>query len=71
VPIQSARATAVEDLLAAARLTGIPAVAATSVAEGLAMAAERAVNGVVVVSGSVYLVGAARTLLMSAKSGPE
>jgi hypothetical protein len=107
-PIQSPRATPVEELLAAARSTGTPALVAGSVAEALALAAKRpgsvaegvgrAVGGdagrdfspgtsgaqsrgpsgpetcpsrfssganVVVISGSVYLVGEARTLLMS------
>jgi dihydrofolate synthase/folylpolyglutamate synthase len=95
-PIQSPRATPVEELLAAARSTGTPALIAGSVAEALALATKRpgtiAAGGgrdfspgttiaqsrgpigpsrstsrtnLVVVSGSVYLVGEARTLLMS------
>jgi dihydrofolate synthase/folylpolyglutamate synthase len=62
-PIHAARATALEDLLAAASATGRPAVAAESVSEALGLAQERAAGGVAVVSGSVYLVGEARTLL--------
>jgi len=62
-PIHTARAAPLEDLLAAARATGRPAVAAESVREALRMAQERAAWGVAVVSGSVYLVGEARTLL--------
>jgi dihydrofolate synthase/folylpolyglutamate synthase len=62
-PIQSARAAGMESLEAAARATGSSAVSAGSVQEALRWAAERGQGGVVVVSGSVYLVGAARTLL--------
>ena len=67
-PIHTARAAALDDLLAAARATGTPAVAAESVREALRMAQERAAGGVVVVSGSVYLVGEARALLLAGKS---
>jgi dihydrofolate synthase/folylpolyglutamate synthase len=63
-PIQSARAAGMESLEAAARVTGSSAVSAGSVQEALRWAAERGQGGVVVVSGSVYLVGAARTLLL-------
>jgi dihydrofolate synthase / folylpolyglutamate synthase len=64
-PIQSARATAVEDLMEAARTAGTPAVAAGSVAEALRMGRERAGGRAVVISGSVYLVGEARSLLLA------
>jgi dihydrofolate synthase/folylpolyglutamate synthase len=66
-PIQSPRATPVEELLAAAQSTGTPALVASSVAEALDLGAvkRREGNGVVVISGSVYLVGQARGLLMS------
>jgi dihydrofolate synthase/folylpolyglutamate synthase len=67
-PIHSARATAVEDLLAAAKATGTAATAAPSVAEALHLAQQATSGGVVVVSGSVYLVGEARTLLLTAES---
>jgi dihydrofolate synthase/folylpolyglutamate synthase len=67
-PIQSARAAALEDLLAAAAATGTPAMAAESVSDALRMAFEQAAGGIAVVSGSVYLVGEARTLLLSGKS---
>jgi dihydrofolate synthase/folylpolyglutamate synthase len=76
-PIHSPRATPVEDLLAAARSTGTPAHAAGSVSEAVALAEEynrqpghpsspvtSPTPGVVVISGSVYLVGEARGLLM-------
>ncbi len=62
-PIHTARATPLDDLLAAAIATGTPAVAAESVREALRMAREYAAGGVAVVSGSVYLVGEARSLL--------
>jgi len=66
-PIETARAAAVEDLLAAATATGTPAVAAGSVAKALEEAEAGAQGGVIVVSGSVYLVGAARSLLVGAE----
>ena len=76
VPLQNARAASVEDLLAAAATTGTPAIAAESVSEALRIAQERITNharinqheaasGLAVISGSVYLVGEARTLLLS------
>jgi dihydrofolate synthase/folylpolyglutamate synthase len=67
-PIHAARAAAVEDLLAAARAAGTAATAAASVREALEMAQENAAGGVVVVSGSVYLVGEARAMLLAGKS---
>jgi dihydrofolate synthase/folylpolyglutamate synthase len=67
-PIHAARAAAVEDLLAAARAVGTAATAVASVREALEMAQENAAGGVVVVSGSVYLVGEARTMLLAGKS---
>jgi dihydrofolate synthase / folylpolyglutamate synthase len=63
-PMHAARATGMEELLAAARTTGTPAVAAESVLEALRLAQERAARGIAVVSGSVYLVGEARGLLV-------
>jgi dihydrofolate synthase / folylpolyglutamate synthase len=69
-PIHSPRATPVEDLLAAGQLTGTSAVAAASLSEALELARQAASAygpqpGVIVISGSVYLVGGARGLLMS------
>jgi dihydrofolate synthase / folylpolyglutamate synthase len=66
-PIHTARAAALDDLLAAARGTGTSAVAKDSVGEALHLAQERSAGGVVVVSGSVYLVGEARALLLAGK----
>jgi dihydrofolate synthase/folylpolyglutamate synthase len=60
-PIHAVRAAALEDLLAAARATGVPATAATSVQEAIEVAQAHA--AAVVVSGSVYLVGETRSLL--------
>jgi len=64
-PIHSARATPVADLLAAAESTGTPAIAAESVSQALDLARQHAAGGVIVVSGSVYLVGEARALLLA------
>jgi dihydrofolate synthase/folylpolyglutamate synthase len=64
-PIHSPRATPVEDLLAAAQALGVPAVAAASVAEALTLAqSDESAPHTIVVSGSVYLVGEARALLL-------
>jgi len=61
VPIDNARATSVEDLLGAARALDVPACAAGSAAEGLALARELTpAGGLIVATGSVYLVGAVR-----------
>jgi dihydrofolate synthase/folylpolyglutamate synthase len=66
-PIHTARAASLEDLIAAAKSTGTPAVVAESVRDALKMAEERSVGGAAVISGSVYLVGEARTLLLAGK----
>ena len=63
-PIHTARAASLDDLLAAARWNGTPAIAAESVSEALRLAQDRSAGGVAVVSGSVYLVGEARSLLL-------
>jgi len=66
-PIHSSRATDLDDLLAAAEVTGTPALAAGSVAEALHLATtdldKRAISPIVI-SGSLYLVGEARSLLL-------
>lgn len=67
-PIHMARAAAIGDLLSAAAATGTPADAAQSVAEAVHTAQRRASGGVVVVAGSVYLVGEVRSLLLAVKS---
>lgn len=68
VPIHTARGAALDDLLAAAKATGTPAIAAESAREAMRMAQERSAGGTVVVSGSVYLVGKVRTLLLAGES---
>lgn len=69
-PIHSARAAAIKDLQAAAASVGVRATAAESVSQALELAAERSLGGVVVVSGSVYLVGEARPLLVAEGKTP-
>ena len=63
-PIRTSRAASSAALLAAAQATGTPATAAASIAEALDEAARRTGGGIAVISGSVYLVGEARTLLL-------
>ena len=63
-PIHSPRATQMEELLEAAEETGTAALACDSVTSALQAAREKANGGLVVVSGSVYLVGEARALLL-------
>ena len=75
-PIHAARAAALNDLLAAADVTGTPATAADSVGHALHLAKEQlegpqAGKGLIVVSGSVYLVGEARSLLLQARESGE
>ena len=70
-PIHSQRATAMEDLLRAAESTGTPANAAATVSDALGVARNQAAGGLVVVSGSVYLVGEARSLLLSHVRGAQ
>jgi dihydrofolate synthase/folylpolyglutamate synthase len=71
-PVDSPRSASVEDLLAAARTTGSEAEAAT----GAVNAVERALqltpaHGLVVVTGSVYLVGQVRQLLVATQATPR
>ena len=66
-PIHSPRATEVADLLAAAEATGVPSTPAATVAEAIQIALK--LNPArIVVSGSVYLVGEARALLLHHKA---
>ncbi|HVN94045.1 MAG TPA: folylpolyglutamate synthase/dihydrofolate synthase family protein [Terracidiphilus sp.] len=73
-PIHNPRAATLHDLLTAAAATGTPALAADSVSDALRLAREHitqnCATAVAVVSGSVYLVGEARTLLLSG-AGPQ
>jgi dihydrofolate synthase / folylpolyglutamate synthase len=65
-PIHSSRAASMDDLLAAAHATGIAAIAADSPAEALDLATRDAGASAspIVVSGSLYLVGEVRSLLI-------
>jgi len=69
-PISSPRAATMSDLVAAAQSTGISAQVAETIDEALHLAMESTAGGVVVVSGSVYLVGEARTGLRQRLSVP-
>ena len=66
-PIASPRATPVETLLDAAAATGTRAESAASIDAAL-QHAQREGQGIIVVSGSVYLVGDARSLLLGHRS---
>jgi dihydrofolate synthase/folylpolyglutamate synthase len=66
-PMHTARATGMDDLLAAAKAVGTTAIGAESVADALELARARAQGGVIVVSGSLYLVGEARSLLLAGR----
>jgi dihydrofolate synthase/folylpolyglutamate synthase len=70
-PLHAARAAAIEDLVAAAQLTQTPFLVAESVADALQLARKHAGSDPIIVSGSVYLVGEARSLLLAegAESG--
>jgi dihydrofolate synthase/folylpolyglutamate synthase len=67
-PIHSARAAAIPDLLAAAQATGTPAEAAESVDHAIQIIDSKRDHGVAVISGSVYLVGEARSILLADRS---
>jgi dihydrofolate synthase/folylpolyglutamate synthase len=69
-PIPNVRATPMRDMLDAAAAAQVPALTATSVEQALELARERAGGRLVVVSGSAYLVGEARTNLL-ARTMPE
>lgn len=64
-PMHNPRAVSAEELKAAAEKVGVAVLAADSVPAALAAARVRAQGGAIVVSGSVYLVGEARTILLS------
>jgi dihydrofolate synthase/folylpolyglutamate synthase len=69
--VDSPRTASLNDLLAVASTTGSQAEAATNAADGTARAlGQTPANGLIVVAGSVYLVGAVRGLLTE-KSAPE
>jgi dihydrofolate synthase/folylpolyglutamate synthase len=65
-PIQNPRAASVDDLLAAARKLDIPAEGASDLAAALLRAeAVTPKDGVIVATGSVFLVGEIRPLLLA------
>ena len=65
-PIQNPRAATVDQLLAAAHRLGVPAHAAPHVPGALAQAeAVTPAEGVIVVTGSIFLVGEVRGLVVS------
>ena len=66
-PIHSARAADMNDLQAAAKATGTSVVVAESVSQAIEIAGKETRGGAIVISGSVYLVGEARSLLLSAE----
>jgi len=70
-PLHAARAAAVDDLLAAAAATGTPAVLAASVPESMQIAESKIDIRQIVVSGSVYLVGEARSILFGVSESAE
>jgi len=62
-PIDNPRAASIEDLLAAARELDIPASAAHDLASALAQARDiTPPNGLIIATGSIYLVGEIRRL---------
>jgi len=70
-PIQNARAASVEELLAAAHTLGVPAHAAPHLPAALAQAeAITPVEGVIVATGSVFLVGELRALALEETAVP-
>ena len=69
-PIQNPRAASVDDLLAAAHKLGVPAHAAPHVPGALAQAeAMTPPDGVIVATGSVFLVGEVRAFVLSEDTG--
>ncbi len=70
-PVGSPRSASVQDLLAAARLTGSQAEAATDPVSAVERALHLTpVHGMVVVSGSVFLVGQVRPVLLASRPTP-
>jgi len=64
VALHAARAAGLDELTAAAEATGSRFATADTVSAALALASSQQDSGLIVVSGSVYLVGEARTLLL-------
>jgi dihydrofolate synthase/folylpolyglutamate synthase len=68
-PVDTPRSASLEDLLAAARTTGSEVESASSAAGALQQAlAATPADGLIVVTGSVYLVGQIRPLLIAARA---
>jgi dihydrofolate synthase/folylpolyglutamate synthase len=66
-PIQNARAASVEEMLRAAEAMDVPAHAANDAEEALALARELTpAGGLIIATGSIYLVGALRELAVGA-----
>jgi dihydrofolate synthase/folylpolyglutamate synthase len=68
-PIHSPRATEVADLHAAAEATGVPSTPASTVAEAIQLALDLKPSRIVI-SGSVYLVGEVRHILLAQQQTP-
>ena len=67
-PIANPRAASMDDLIAAAESLGVPAIPSASVAEALATARQvTPVDGLVIATGSVYLIGEIRQLVLQGK----
>jgi dihydrofolate synthase/folylpolyglutamate synthase len=67
-PVNSPRTASLQDLQAVARTLGVAAEAASSPQAGMELAqAHTALNGLIVCSGSVYLVGALRDSLLNSQ----
>lgn len=70
-PIDNPRASTLEELQAAARALDIPAVAAPTLAAALAQArALTSVDGIILATGSIYLVGEIRRLALAGGAEP-
>jgi len=67
-PLHAARAASIEDLVAAAQLAQTPFFVAQSVAEAVQLARNHAGGQPIVITGSVYLVGEARSLLLAERA---
>ena len=68
-PIHSARAASLDEMTQAALATGSKCVATASVEEALQLARDSSDGRVIVVSGSVYLIGEVKSLLSIKKGG--
>jgi dihydrofolate synthase/folylpolyglutamate synthase len=70
-PIHNPRAASLDELLAAARSLDIPATSTPSVAEALAEARRLTPpNGIIIATGSIYLIGELRQLILNPSEKP-